>query len=195
MDEPVQVEHDAFMRVIDKGQLRVMQIVNLALLGGVLTFVGVVALLGFQRAGAGQGDAVGSAPLLGVMTTVHCIMAAVFFPAGFLIHRWMAGPGGIKVLAQNPRVQGLPIEQQCAKAIFTGMIIRLAQFEGMALFGVIVCMVGIQSGELAEKPMYWVNLFSPVAVVLLVVATFPTRERIESLFLNRFTDQTVFNTL
>ncbi|NLW83867.1 MAG: hypothetical protein GXY41_05615 [Phycisphaerae bacterium] len=71
----------------------------------------------------------------------------------------------------------------------TATVIRLACFEGAAIFGLVLCLVGIQSGELARMPVYWVNLFSPVVFVLLVLATFPTRWRVETLFVRRFEDQ------
>lgn len=195
MDEQVQVEHEAFMRALEKGTLRTLQIIHLAILMGILTFGMIVAMFWFQKTEVSGTEAVSGTSVVGHLTVVHIAIAVVCSAAGSLVFNILAGPKGIAMLDKNLISQNLSAEQKCARAIFTAMIFRLAIFEGAALFGLIVCLLGILGGELAEKPIYWINLVSPAVFVLLVLATFPTRGRMEALFLRRFTDRTPFNTL
>jgi hypothetical protein len=64
----------------------------------------------------------------------------------------------------------------------TGMIIRLAFFEGTTLLGLCVLMLAAMSGILQAKPLYWVNAIYPAIMIALVIATFPSRARIEALY-------------
>jgi hypothetical protein len=192
MDGQVQVEREAFMRVMDGGRLRTMQIIHLTLLAGVLTFGMVIAILWIQGSETSGSEMQKEDAFLNLLTLVNVVMLAAAFVAGHLIYRWLSGPRGAVLLGKNPAYRNFSAELKCATALFTGAIIRLAIFEGAALFGLIVCLLGILGGELAEQPVYWLNLFSPAVFVLLIAATFPTRGRMESLFLRRFGGQAAF---
>lgn len=190
MDGPVQVEHDAFMAVMNTRRLQSMQIIFLAMLGGVLMFGLVLGLMRYQRGEAPQPAAAEGLSLLGALTVVHAVMAALGFPAAYAVYHWLAGPRGAAIFDKNPATRHQSGELKCVLAIYTGTIIRMAIVEGIALFGYIACLIGIHSGELDASPLYWGNLFSPVVFVLMIAATFPTRGRMESLFLRRFCGQT-----
>ncbi len=64
----------------------------------------------------------------------------------------------------------------------TGMIIRIALFEGTAFFALCILILAAQSGILQARPLYWVNAIYPAIMIALVIATFPSRARIEALY-------------
>jgi hypothetical protein len=195
MNGQVQVEHEAFMRALDGGRLRMMQIIHFMLLAGVLMFGMMIVFFWIQRTDTSGSGMQKDDALLKMLSLVNIVMLAAAFVAGHLIYSWLSGPRGVVLVGKNPTYRDFSTEAKCAIALFTGAIFRLAIFEGVALFGLIVCLLGILGGEMAEKPIYWINLVSPAVFVLLVLATFPTRGRMEALFLRRFTDRTPFNTL
>lgn len=196
MDSQVQIDHDRFMNVMDGGRLRTLQIIQLAITMGVLTFGVIVAIFYFSRQnGEMQNNPNGQREIVFLLTLVHIIMAVIGFAGGQLLYNLMVGRRGIAIIGKNLSTQNLSVEDKCSRAIFTGTIIRLAIFEGISMFGLIVCLMGILFGQIAENPIYWCNTATALFFILLSIATFPTRDRIETLFLHRFTDRTPFNTL
>lgn len=196
MDGQIQIEHDAFMNVMDGGRLRTLQIIQLAITMGVLMFGVILAIFYFSRQNAlTQNSLSEQGKIVSLLTIVHIIIAVIGFAGGQRLYNLMVGWRGITILGKNPSTQNLSAVDKCSRALFTGTIIRLAIYEGISIFGLIVCLMGILSGEIAAKPVYWGNALSAILFILLAVATFPTRSRIESLFLSRFTDKTPFNLL
>ena len=58
-------------------------------------------------------------------------------------------------------------------------IVRLALFEGCALFGTVICLLGVVLGAVAERPWIWGNAASTALFVGFTAATFPTAKRLE----------------
>ena len=80
----------------------------------------------------------------------------------------------------------LPVEHHLVGAIFTSFIISAALLEGVALFGLIICLLGVQEGIIHNAPIYWLNLFSYLFFAAMILWTFPTKERLENIFKERF---------
>ena len=63
-------------------------------------------------------------------------------------------------------------------AVFKGMVIRHAMSGSMALLGILFI---AQGARLGDMPSYlWLNLLPVGIVYVVVITTFPTRERVES---------------
>ena len=63
-------------------------------------------------------------------------------------------------------------------ALRSATIVRLALFEGVALFGAVICFLSLQLGVARDLPLVWLNAVSTFVLLFLVVVTFPTRERV-----------------
>jgi len=194
MNEPMQIDHDAFMRLIDDKRLKMLQVIHLAVPFGVLIFTLLVVFLYLQIECPGNDSATSAAPIP-LLTLMHAIIGLVCFTAGQLLYNRLSGPRGSQRQIKLLSSMKLSEEEICFRAIFTATIFRLALFEGAAIFGLIICLIAALSGILSRYPIYWLNTFSVVMLIVLVAVTFPTRSRIESLFLSRFTDKTPFNSL
>jgi len=66
-----------------------------------------------------------------------------------------------------------------ARAHFTARIVQLGAMESAGLFGLVVCLLAAMAGRMQQSPMYWLNTAPAVVFLAYVVATFPTRGRIE----------------
>ena len=72
------------------------------------------------------------------------------------------------------------------QVIHAGMLIRYSLSEGPALFGLVVIFLG---SRLKVMPHYiWLNLFSFIILCVVIISTFPTRERVEQLLVQQSTE-------
>jgi len=67
----------------------------------------------------------------------------------------------------------------------TAWIMRLGFLEGPALFGLVVCIQAVFAGVLPRYGIYWLNLGSLAVLLVVGVATLPTRERLIGWFERR----------
>jgi hypothetical protein len=68
--------------------------------------------------------------------------------------------------------------------IRTTMLIRTAMFEGPAFFGLAVLMMAAQNGLLLSDSWLWINTLPLAVFIALIVITFPTKEKVVSIFEN-----------
>lgn len=61
-------------------------------------------------------------------------------------------------------------------------ILRLVLCEGVALLGLIGCMLGAVLGIIQTHPIYWLNAFSALILFGLIVVSFPDEERLVALY-------------
>ena len=142
--------------------IRALQVLQLALVAGLVMFWGTIGFLA---------QVVEVAPREGAAQTVVALSAAHVFVA---LSTWTAS-AFVPELGLKRRE--LPIMGRLRAAT----ILRLALFEGAALLGAVVCLLAVQLGVARELPLVWLNGITSVAFLLVIAATFPTRERIERL--------------
>jgi hypothetical protein len=168
-----------FRQALTPGTVRSLRIIQGAIGAGVLVFALVV--LGMHARVSAD---VPPPPqvlvfLMQILTLVHFVMAATMYPlARFIFTRMVSrerlaksggmGPAGILSLMRM------------------GIIMRLTMYEGVAFVGLVVCMVGVLEGVLRAYPVYWVNAFSTAVLLLFVMRTFPSEERLIAIFEERF---------
>lgn len=188
MEKDKAMDFEAFQRALVPQRIRTWQIIYAALLAGATVFAGIVLLLYIQQPRAAAAEPA-DASFLRILTMVHVAIAAGCYMAAFAVSRFFAGDKGLEFVQRN--AGGLTEDgglqaSLYLQAVFTGAIIRAALMEGPALFGVIACLMGVTEGVIPQQPVYWLNLFSYVIFAGMVVWTFPTRQRLEDRFKDRF---------
>ena len=105
-----------------------------------------------------------------MLTVVHLVYGA----AGYVL---------APMLFRRVLTRGLSSRRshRVAKALRNAYIYRLALFEGVAYFGLVILLISTFDGVLTLFPQYWINILSTLILLVFVPATFPTRERLLSL--------------
>lgn len=181
MEQTPQIELAQFQEALTPQRIRTFQIIAAVLWIGATVFLGVV-LISYS---ASVPDQTQTNSILPVLTIVHAVEASFSYLAAFFIYRFCTSPGGLAFLQKQNAVQG-DLQVPFVGAIFTGYILSAALLEGTALFGLVVCMVGTMDGTILQSPVYWLNLFSYVVFSAFILKTFPTKPRLENIFLRRF---------
>jgi hypothetical protein len=120
------------------------------------------------------------------LTLAHLLLAGVVYLVAMPMYRAQFRRARRTRALQRPVGMGAPVEDspagRCFVLIQQATMLRLALLEGAALFGLVVCVIGVLGGVLHRYPLYWVNSVSALIMLGTVVATFPTRERLEQVF-------------
>ena len=164
--------------------VRGLQIISAAFAFGVVSFAGIVGLLSVIT----EQDPAEDAGIIGLLSLVHLAMALSLWPLAFFLHARMLSAGASSATPNGPGPDDAPTRHARSGnargarlgAIRGATLIRLAMLEGAALFGLVICLLGTLEGVLRTEPKYWLNALSAVLFLAFVVATFPTRERVES---------------
>lgn len=149
-------------------ELRALQVVQAALMGGVF-FFGLVVVLFAIRPPAASATPIAPRVLL-LLSALHAAgalgaWAVAPFLQGLLLARLGARMGAVGTVG----------------ALRSALVLRLALLEGPALFGLVICLLAGISGALRATPLYWLNALSAVAFIGYGVLSFPTVERLEAL--------------
>lgn len=162
------VPFEEFSAALTPEEIRTSRVIQAALMLGPLLFALAVAVLHTQAGRIVTND------------TMELVRSLSVVLAGFaLVAYGISTIAYSRVLARHSRAK-TPL--QCIASIRTAMIVRMALLEGVAFFGLVVCLVAEFGGVLHSHPEYWLTLL-PTAVILVVgIGTFPTRERIEQTF-------------
>ena len=121
--------------------------------------------------------------------TCACLL---FFVADFIIGRFLyfsqfkperlEAAYSSEFKDQNGNIIPASPAEKAVSLIRTSMLIRTALFEGAAFFGLATLMIGAQQGALEILPWVWINVFPLLALLIWVLSTFPTANRLESIF-------------
>lgn len=150
--------------------VRTMGVLRIALLGGVTMFYVVIAVISSQGA-LKSGDAADVAQI-NLLSMIHGAIALVAVGLGLVISKSMLRKE--RITETEPSA----VIGQALALYRTSTILLIAPIEGAALFGAVVVLLAGQGGLLDTDPGYWLNAGSAVLLLLIGLATFPTRERI-----------------
>jgi len=165
---------EAFRAALTPADVRALQIIYLAIALGVALFALVVVALYWWQTEA-VAPTVIQASVVQLLTLVHVFTAAtVYLFAGPLVYR--------KVLGTEASGEGSGEGGDVLRRIRTAEIVRLALIEGVAMVGLVACLLGVLFGVLREAPVYWLNLFSTFVLLGFVGRNLPTAERLEAVF-------------
>jgi len=160
-------------------RLKVMRLVQAALMAGVSFFFGVVVFL-YMR-GVSQPSNVRPEQallLLRTLSRVHGIFACAAFLLGPKIAPRLAGlssPGSSLNLESQTTV-----EKKLA-AFQTTRLVTLAFMKGASFFGLVICLLGVQNGVIGRYPVFWLNAASAVLFLMYGAVTFPQESQLKGL--------------
>ncbi len=175
-----------FQQLLTRKNLLPIQIIQLGITAGCTVFLVVVLVLTGKRSVGAVGAGENAFPI-DILTLIHLGLALTAYAAAIGMYRFLVNPkrlAGSMYLANQP--DHAAIAEKCLSLIRTGTILRFAFLEGVAFFGLILCLLAGQNGLLEAHPEYWLNVFSYLVLLLVTLATFATRDRVENLFINRF---------
>jgi hypothetical protein len=156
----------ALREAIRSGELRALQILQLALMSGVTLFAAVVVALSIVARPAMTGQAL-PASTLRLMVLVHVAVAILAWGLGPLlqsiVHRQTDAAGAAGPLT----------------GLRQGTMTRLALLEAPAILGLVICLLAQKGGVLRAQPLYWLNALSAAAFVVYGALSFPTQARVE----------------
>jgi hypothetical protein len=181
--------HD-FEAALTPAELRMFQIIQGALGAGIATFLCIPVALYVFDAVVLADEAAQDLQLIRLLSLVHIALAAALLVTAKVVYDLQFRP---ERLAGEHRpalrdTQGEVIHDPatyCLALLRTAMIVRMAMYEGIAMFGLVVCLLAVIDGVVQAYPLYWLNALSSVALIGYIVLTFPTAERLKALFLSR----------
>ena len=158
----------------NKQQVQGIKILQLALPIGVLTFIGVVCGLYFLNLGnppkvqEGSGQMILILSLLhGLVTLTNTILALAVFP---------------KVMLSPEKCRQFTKPAQLFEKFNATRILQLAMIEGAALFGVVICIIGVLGGNIYHQPLIWLNLASSMILFSFAFSTIPNEQSMRKFF-------------
>ena len=168
--------HD-LQKALTPEYVRILQVIHIAIVTGALFFLMAVLFVSGVR-----GDGIpGDVEVVRLLSIVHLGFGLSVYGAATYLYE--------SKFRISAHVQSGPqLAETFLGALRTASIIRLAMFECVAFFGLVVCLVAAQAGILKGNPEYWLNTLSTVILVGLVATAFPSAERIEALFREKVLD-------
>jgi hypothetical protein len=182
-----------FQSALTTQNMRVFQIIQGAIALGVIMFMGVVFFLySSQTAPAGGRELKDAYDLIKVLTLAHIMLAAGVYTIARVVFNLLLGPSALQggLIKEIKDAQGRIVTNNGEKIlamIRSALIVRLAMFEAPALFGLVICMIGITNGTIYETPSIWLNGITACILIGFVILTFPNKERLEEIFNSRIT--------
>lgn len=196
MESQPELQFSDFQKALTKKRIFTFQMNAITLLVGVTLFLGIILLLYYYNSPQETLQQTSESGILPIFSMVHAFMACCFYGVTFFVYQYLVGWKGIEMMQKSPLVGAMQeettLETLAYSLIFKGFIIRAAIMDGIAMFGLITCLMGVQNGEIYNEPIYWLNLFSYVFFVVVILWTFPTKDRLETIFRKRFLNEIVF---
>ena len=190
---------EAFIESLTPGKMLTFRVIAAVLMMGTLLFFFLILMMRYQYSPVKLSSASKNISILQILSMVHAVMAVGIVMASLIIYPLIVSKKNLSNLnlacTAAPDEQPLTPEARCGSLIFTGYIIRAAMFEGIAIFGMIICVIGTLNGLLRQYPVYWLNLLSLVIFQLYMILTFPTRRRLTVTFRRRFMESSRFGVM
>ncbi len=171
------ISRSEFERSLPDHRVRTLQIVYGALVSGVLLFSIAIA---FVLTETHQEPSEGTGILL-LLSGVHGIMAMTIYTVAPLIFRK-------QLTLQNERdnLSSEDLASVITGRIITAQIIRMAMYEGTAIYGLVICLLSIVWGHAPTHPEFLLNGVTAALFAAIAATSFPTRQRLVDLFAHHF---------
>jgi hypothetical protein len=184
MNQFEKITYEDIRKVFTLQKLKELQIVYLALGFGVFIFT--IILFFIYTTISGMVVSTDDSQIL-IMTIIHLILLSSSFPLSkFLFINIIRGRWAAKLVSQDSGLHKDGVHLEPAKAFWdrirTAHIIRLALYEGIALFGLVTCSLAVFNGVLQSYPIYWINMISSFIFIMILAYNFPSSEKMESFF-------------
>ncbi len=150
-------------------KIKPIQILSFAIPMGAVIFTAIVVFLYFTQEAVTPEEN----QLLMIMSFAHIAVAFSGYMGAFIFTKIRFNDNYLKSLFESKGA----IENYLA-AYLQVRVVKLALMEGPVLFGLVVCFLAIQGGQLQANPIYWANLASLGILLVYSVLTFPTLDRL-----------------
>ncbi|OGB66025.1 MAG: hypothetical protein A2Y94_14605 [Caldithrix sp. RBG_13_44_9] len=189
----LEVTIEDFQKVLTPQNIRVLQVIYAALATAVFIF-SLIAVSGYFIF---QDNYQAADPsLIGILTVIHFII----FPIIFYISKYL-----YDYLFQSNRFSRLPevstagnqnfplsLAENLLAMIRSSSIVRLALLEIPAMFGLTICFMAALQGVLQQFPFYWINMVSALVFEVIIYIEFPSRQKLEIQFREKWPQQTIY---
>lgn len=157
---------DEVREAVTETILTELRVLHVALMLGVLLFLGVVLALHLLSVRQDAADAA----IPDALSVVHAALFLAATAVGLALTRRRPAPAPD---AAGRAANALAVVR---RAHIAGLVL----LEGAALFGLVVCLLAVLQGAMQDQPLYWLNLLSTGVFLAVTAATIPTRDRVET---------------
>jgi hypothetical protein len=175
-----------FRTALTPERVRVGMIIQATLAGGALLFFFAVLAIGSLRRPGDSREI--DLDMLTTMTMVCIIFFLADAAIGYFLYHAQFKPDRLEkayssdLLDKDGNTIPASPADKAVSIIRTSMLIRTALLEGAAFFGLATLMVGAQQGAFSTVPWIWINALPLLVLLLWVMMTFPTSNRLERIF-------------
>ncbi|MBN1398614.1 MAG: hypothetical protein JXA06_11330 [Bacteroidetes bacterium] len=153
--------------------IRTLSIIRIALIFGAVFYLLVVILL--YSIGNPDNQNNPDTEFLDILSIIHLVIAFILITTAFLLSKLVLSKG--RLFQQSAAQTSEQLALQAVNLYRTSTLLLIAPIEMAAWFGITFCLIGVTNGTIALYPIYWLNTISTLLLVLIGMATFPTRER------------------
>ena len=162
-------------------QIRITQIICLAMMIGVFMFMAILIFMYFQNENINNNYA--DYDTSSVFSVVLVIIAGIVYTMFNVIPKIIFSPEKIKQrLSQGiPTYQEMVVSDPVIRLLLlhrAQMIIKMAMLEGVALFGLVNLFYFITDGTIYTNNNYWLVLIPAFIMFVYIIINFPTKQKI-----------------
>ncbi len=162
--------------------MRPMQVINLAIMAGATSFLGVIIFMYYTASGEYEfsQENIGVIDRFSVIhgiIFISCLGLSNFVKKKFFSRERAESISNTMVGASDSEIAGAYIGM-----VRMAKIVYMAILEAPAFFGLVVCFLAITNRVIYEYSFYWANLVSYFTFMFLLARDFPTREKVAELF-------------
>jgi purine-cytosine permease-like protein len=188
-----QVTLEDFQKVLTPQSIKVLQVIYFALGTGVFIFavIAIASYFVFQ-----ENYQATDPSLIRTLTFIHLLLLPIIFYLAkylydrlFQFNRFSQRP---EMNSSDPENYPVSSAENLLAIIRTSSIVRLALLEGLAMFGLTICFLGAIQGVLQQYPIYWLNMISTVIFEMIIFTEFPSRQKLETLFREKWSQQAIY---
>ncbi|OHD65472.1 MAG: hypothetical protein A2176_13125 [Spirochaetes bacterium RBG_13_51_14] len=165
--------------------VRSFQIIYIGIMAGATFFLCVILFM-YLTGSPGEEISMHSLETVNLLTLMHLIsFAAGMVVSKYLYNRSLSEPAVESAINDMKADAVSNIAGHYISIIRTAKIIRLALIEGPAFFGLVTCFLAVNNKIIYQYGYYWINIFSYIVFIYIVIKDFPTREKLLEIFKNK----------
>ena len=172
------IKIEDFQKAVTPEKVRTLQILCGALGMGILLFSGVVLFLYFQGMAKAPLPKPDAFQLSTMLSLVHGVAGISLLGMAFFLPLFI-----LKQVLNQEAPEEAQLGQQCFGRIMGYYIMKMGILEGVALLGLVTCLLSSMNGVLYRESAYWLNLLTPFLFWAILLTEFPTEKRILDLFI------------
>lgn len=175
-----------FQKALTRQNVTFLQIIHIAIGAGVLVFLIALGVIAAGAGGSGAGMENGLQVVTWLTMISVVIALAVYGLAGWVYaarfsQKKLDELGTRDLVTPRGGTYSDPAEK-ALMLIRTASVLRLAMYEAAAMSGLVVLLLSVINGVLEANPWLWVNIIPTLVLFALIAFTFPTRDRLETVF-------------